>query len=277
LILLLNRDVAIGWPSFSGPVTPLHIAVASNNLDALRIILEYIGNESFLDMESGRLFDTVQPGAHLSCRRNFALGSGFDRRSIRDIQIDQESLEHEWMLSVENDDTQEGFRSTKLTTSDISTGSALHVAAYTNNIAAIKILLDHGATLDLRDANERTALHVAAEKGNLDCVETLLGKGALVETRDHFGWTPVMLAAKNGHLEVLKALLEVSRPAALSSRDAFGRGLLHVATAGHPEVFSYMLYQGLDPYMKILTEPRLLRMSLYTQTKLTKPSSGKWL
>ena len=58
------------------------------------------------------------------------------------------------------------------------------------------------------DHNGETALHIAAENGNHGIVKLLLNLGSNVNIRDFIGQTPLMKAARNGHSNIIRFLLE---------------------------------------------------------------------
>ena len=92
--------------------------------------------------------------------------------------------------------------------------SPVHVAAETDNIAAMKLLTGgekNRANINNMMRNGRTALHIAAERGNTEMMRLLLETKDLetVDAEDLMGrQTPVSLAAKHGKLDAVKLLLE---------------------------------------------------------------------
>jgi len=64
-----------------------------------------------------------------------------------------------------------------------------------------KLLLAHGAKVDLRDHDGQTALMHAAQIGTVDAVQALLAAGADVNVRDHRGQTALGLAQPWDHPE----------------------------------------------------------------------------
>lgn len=60
----------------------------------------------------------------------------------------------------------------------VSGCTALHNAAYTGNVAAIRLLLAHSAQVDIRNCDGWTPLHVAANALQLDAIKVLLELGA---------------------------------------------------------------------------------------------------
>lgn len=70
------------------------------------------------------------------------------------------------------------------------------------------LLISHGASVNLRCANDRTALHEAARLGRQDLVKLMLGSGAQPDPRSAYGFTPLALAAQNGHTKIMEMLLQ---------------------------------------------------------------------
>ena len=77
------------------------------------------------------------------------------------------------------------------------------------NVAAIKLLLDHGADVNGLGHNPRkwTALHWASFAGHGDAVATLLGAGARADVKDSAGRTPADLAKRVGNNEIRQMLI----------------------------------------------------------------------
>ncbi|KAL9629418.1 MAG: hypothetical protein Q9204_005283, partial [Flavoplaca sp. TL-2023a] len=84
--------------------------------------------------------------------------------------------------------------------------TALHVASRQGNLAGIKILLEHGANMELPDYGGKTALILAVENGYEDCVLTLLRNGANANAQDDFGKTALLIASFAGSLKMTHEL-----------------------------------------------------------------------
>jgi hypothetical protein len=140
-------------------------------------------------------------------------------RSTRcDVAISQSSLKWEWLLS--NPQMAAPHTCSKFqTTETIPTGSALHVAAHSNNRTATKILLSHGADVDSLNDDRKTPLHIAAEEGHSEIVSVLLDHGANQCSRTKFGRsTPEMLASLEGHIECLEILTNLKEASSHKNR-----------------------------------------------------------
>ena len=76
-----------------------------------------------------------------------------------------------------------------------SSTSLLH-AIRSENVRAVRSLLDKGNNPNEKGDKDRTALHIAADKGNLAIGEALLSAGANCMVRDSNGSTPLHLAVQ---------------------------------------------------------------------------------
>ncbi|KAJ8069817.1 hypothetical protein OCU04_000232 [Sclerotinia nivalis] len=72
---------------------------------------------------------------------------------------------------------------------------------------AVRLLLERGAEVEIRDENNRIALSLAVWNGETTIVMLLLENGADLEARDIGGQTPLSLAAGNGKTDIVNLLL----------------------------------------------------------------------
>ncbi|WP_223146644.1 ankyrin repeat domain-containing protein [Methylomonas albis] len=135
----------------------------------------------------------------------------------------------------------------------ISGKSALYWACITENIEAVKLLIQHGAAIDLinfddSDENIGTALLMACYIGNKPIVEFLLSSGANPNSKDQVGQTPIMASAKGGHLEIVRDLVVAG--ARVDSKDINGMTALHWACTGgdFEDICTYLVSKGLNVY-----------------------------
>ena len=75
-------------------------------------------------------------------------------------------------------------------------------------LTTMELLLNHGASVDLKNKAGDTALTIAAAKGKLDGVKLLLNHGADAHVKNGAGDTALSLTTQNGHSEVHRLLLE---------------------------------------------------------------------
>ena len=94
---------------------------------------------------------------------------------------------------------------TKLDIQAFNGDTALMIACYKGNEAAVTKLLKKGAKVD---KNGWTPLHYAAANGNNNIVKMLLARDAFVNAASPNGTTPVMMAVEAGHIYTVKLLYE---------------------------------------------------------------------
>ena len=84
----------------------------------------------------------------------------------------------------------------------------LMVAAKAGQVEIINLLVDFGATLDIKaEVDGRSALAACAAIGEVKSIETLIACGADIEIRDNEQRTPLMIAAMEGQFATIICLL----------------------------------------------------------------------
>ena len=123
--------------------------------------------------------------------------------------------------------------------------SSLHVSSYWGLVKIVRILLDKGLDVNIRDSYGATPLQVAARDGHEPVVKLLLDNKADIITENNRGETALYWAARNGHKTVVRLLLE--RGAVVSTRDNEGWNALDWAVLeGNSEIVKQLLEQGVD-------------------------------
>jgi len=85
----------------------------------------------------------------------------------------------------------------------------LEFAILSNYDEMAKLLIDHGANVNVRDSKYRhSILHSACHTGTLDIVKVLIEKGADIEAKTHDGLTPLMTAVMFKKVTIVQYLLE---------------------------------------------------------------------
>ena len=84
----------------------------------------------------------------------------------------------------------------------------LHIAAFKDNEACLKILIAAGADVNILDIYGRLPLMFAVAKGHTQCVNELIKAGADVNIRDQEGRTALMFAVKENHVQCVKELIK---------------------------------------------------------------------
>jgi ankyrin repeat protein len=116
-------------------------------------------------------------------------------------------------------------------------------AAEAGDSAAVKILLDKGANVNVVDDTGRTPLTFAAEKGSAEIVKMLLAGHANVNAATETGVTSLIYAASEGHADVVTMLL-AAKARVNATTDSGHTALTFAAWNGHADVARLLLTSG---------------------------------
>lgn len=123
--------------------------------------------------------------------------------------------------------------------------TALHWAAYHDDLDTVKLLLAAGADAKAANRYGVTPLSLACTNGNAAIVELLLNSGADANTTLPGGETVLMIASRTGRLGAVKALL--AHGAGVDAREHKGQtALMWGAAEGHVDVADALLKAGAD-------------------------------
>jgi ankyrin repeat protein len=133
---------------------------------------------------------------------------------------------------------------------------AIHLAANFGDLEILNMMLDAGADIEAIDQTGQTPLLIAAATNNLKAVKGLLDRGADKEARESGkGQTPLMRACRLGYLEIAVAL--VTNGADINAADDAGRSPLKLAATansyigvGDGALIEYLVKNGADLNMK---------------------------
>lgn len=131
----------------------------------------------------------------------------------------------------------------------------LRTAAALGHLRCLKVLLEHGAEIDVLDVKAQTPLFTAVSGKHLDCVAALLRAGADPNGSPHNNCSPLLTAAREGDLDILRELLRFGaevdvRPKVpeWASNATTCRGPLYLsAVYGHLDCFKLLLLHGANP------------------------------
>lgn len=124
--------------------------------------------------------------------------------------------------------------------------SPLHLASSNGHVDTVKLLLSHGAEIDIGNGFGYTPLALASEAGNIEIVRTLLDHGASMSGSKHPNrYTPLILAAIAGHTEVARLLIQAGADLTPFSEDGWS-ALLIASYKGHTEIVRLLLDHGAD-------------------------------
>jgi ankyrin repeat protein len=123
--------------------------------------------------------------------------------------------------------------------------TALHWAAWHDDVAAAQLLVSAGASVNTTNRYGVTPLSLACTNGNTQLVELLLNAGADANAALPGGETPLMTAARTGRLGPVRALL--AKGADVNARERKGQtALMWAAAEGHVAVVDALLKAGAD-------------------------------
>jgi ankyrin repeat protein len=107
-------------------------------------------------------------------------------------------------------------------------GTALHGAAQWGKAEVVRLFLQKGVPVDIRDDEGRTPLHFAGlTQFGKPAADVLLRCKANVRAVTKTGWEPLHFAAESGNRALVRLLLDHS--AAINAREKTGRTALHLA------------------------------------------------
>ncbi|MBO9496785.1 ankyrin repeat domain-containing protein [Thalassotalea sp. G20_0] len=125
-------------------------------------------------------------------------------------------------------------------------GTALHLAVLQGRPDIIKMLMNHGANINVRNHHKgKSVLHFAARLGRPEIIEQLIDHGADISARDNKGKTVLHDAARQDQPDIIEQLRNYG--ADINARDNKGRMLLHlVAASGQQAILDKLLQLNVD-------------------------------
>jgi ankyrin repeat protein len=126
-------------------------------------------------------------------------------------------------------------------------------AAMDGNMQTVRTLLQQGADVNAPQGDGTTALHWAAYRDDLAMAQVLLKAGANVKATTRVGaMTPLFMAAKNGSATVLDALLKAGADVNAASSNGT-TALMLAAASGKTEAVKILVDRGADVNAKDVT------------------------
>mgnify|MGYP003998025029 CR=1 FL=1 len=84
----------------------------------------------------------------------------------------------------------------------------IHEAAEVGSLDGIKLHLDNGVDVNVKNSKSSTALHIAVLNGYLEASKFLITQGAEINCEDKYGRTPLHMAAIGGHKKITVLLVD---------------------------------------------------------------------
>ena len=125
-------------------------------------------------------------------------------------------------------------------------GTALHCAAEAGQCESIRLLLDSGINVDLRDTFGRTPLHCASDQRHVLAMELLLDMGADPNARDNTGVMLIHDAVQVGDERIMRRLLRDVRVDISATTNRESTALHYAAIGGHANVVRMLLDVGVE-------------------------------
>ncbi|XP_076812155.1 uncharacterized protein LOC143459076 isoform X2 [Clavelina lepadiformis] len=193
-----------------GLQTPLMVASQFNHHNVVKFLIECGANIELHDADNFTALLLAASYGHaetisvlLENRANIMAVDKNDKSVIfqcaEDDRVDalQELLKHKKVKNL-------------LDVPDRHDNTPLHAAADSGNITIVKMLLNAGATIDLKNEDEQTPLHLAAENGSVKIVKELVSrKKEIVHDDDEGANTPLHLAALSGRQHCVRELVRL--------------------------------------------------------------------
>lgn len=177
--------------------TPLHIAASDGSLEILEILLEQ-SDERKVNVNISR--DGTTP-LHVAASNGHKAIVDFLLQKFPDIELENKDFLHRSNHSTHSNLSSSPPENAIAYNSSLDsskivmiTSSPLHQAARNGHIDIVKLLVDHGADVDVTDGSNKTPLHVATFRGHEKVVKLLLLHHANPHLVDSHGFTALHFA-----------------------------------------------------------------------------------
>ena len=128
----------------------------------------------------------------------------------------------------------------------IDGATALHWAAYRDDMEAARLLISAGAKVDAANREGITPLFMASLYGNVELINALVNAGADAKQKGPHGETMLMLAARNGSAESIKLLLRAGTDVNAREPVRGTTALMWAVEQKHPAAVKALLDSGAD-------------------------------
>ncbi len=197
--------------------TPMVAALVTRSWNAVRFLLEQDFDPNAPDAEGNRAIHYVaRVGNRELAQKLIALGADVNALDVNGLSPAHIAAARQ--SGVLNVLLKVGANPYAVSESEEKV-SVLHFAAMEGNEASIRILLQAGVCVDVRDFQGGTPLHYAAEQGKVGAMRALLRAGADINAAGNIGATALHCAARKGHMECVKCLLKAKAVINLTNID----------------------------------------------------------
>ncbi|GHM58178.1 MAG: hypothetical protein sL5_06130 [Candidatus Mesenet longicola] len=210
-------------------LTPLHVAVKSNKLGTVKLLLDRGASIGIKDKHNRTPLSLAAKEGYINI--------------VQVIEQTQLDLDEELLTAAESGDLNKIksliTQGANLNTKDGNGSTPLHYASWNGNLSIVKHLIEKGANLKIKNLNNRTPLYDASLNGHLDVVRYLIEKGVDINVADEENWTPLHCAVSEGHLDIVKHL--INNGANFNAKNSDGKTPLDIAIdRGHDNIKEYL-------------------------------------
>ena len=129
----------------------------------------------------------------------------------------------------------------------------LHLASRDGHVEVARVLLEHGADVNVEDISKWTPLRHALDEGHVEIARVLLDKGANVSAQGVDDWMPLHWVSQHGQVELVRVLLE--HGADVDAKDVYGwTPYRRALDKGHVEVVQVLARHNLAGSSQIENE-----------------------
>ena len=208
---------------------PLHIACFRSRLDRVKVLVDAGADVNLLDPSCGT---PLQSACH--SRKN---SSKEEQNSVVFYLINKANVDLNIIGGL--------------------LGCAINAACGWSSLEVVRLMLEKGTRIDIRDSMGRMAIHFAAA-GSMENFQLILGSGADVEVADKTGRTALHWASTSGMAPVVNHIISLSRglvdqidndgwsPLLWAARGC-DTNLKEVSSNAQEEVIKILLDRGADP------------------------------
>lgn len=148
-------------------------------------------------------------------------------------------------------------------------------------LKCIQLLLDYGASVNMRQYNGMTPLMIACKEGSEKVVEELIKRNAYINAQDVMGWTPLIWSvnhSKHGEMEIILLLLNAGADVSIKC----GRGQTahtHALNLGYHHIAAQIPTGDIDVPASLETEHAPTKMDSWKCLKanLCDINGKKWI
>jgi ankyrin repeat protein len=144
------------------------------------------------------------------------------------------------------DSTLQIFRETEMIEELSDENKHLLTAIQSDNVDAVKELLENGIDPNSEDGLNNPLIHIVASLGNIEILKEFVLKGATINSLNRVGQAPITWAARNEHKELVKFLIENGADATLMGEKYQLSPLIGAAVGGNVEIGELLLKQDVE-------------------------------